>query len=145
MPYKEREIEKLYYTIGEVAKKFNVNTSHIRFWSKHFDAIKPSTNKKGNRLYTAADIEIIGKIYELVKVKHYTLKGAQVELKNLRKKMRLEGKAETATLQIDEPTLFTEETSGETKPLNKAELKKSLEKMKATLLQLQKEIDSLKD
>jgi len=72
MPYKEREIEKLYYTIGEVAKKFNVNTSHIRFWSKHFDAIKPSTNKKGNRLYTAADIEIIGKIYELVKVKHYT-------------------------------------------------------------------------
>jgi len=59
--------------------------------------------------------------------------------------MRLEGKAETATLQIDEPTLFTEETSGETKPLNKAELKKSLEKMKATLLQLQKEIDSLKD
>ena len=43
MPYKEREIEKMYYTIGEVAKKFNVNTSHIRFWSKHFDAIQPKT------------------------------------------------------------------------------------------------------
>ena len=37
MPYKEKEIEKLYFTIGEVAQMFNVNTSHIRFWSKEFE------------------------------------------------------------------------------------------------------------
>ena len=46
MPYKEKEIEKLYYTIGEVAKMFDVNTSHIRFWSKQFDVIKPPPTKK---------------------------------------------------------------------------------------------------
>src|SRR5690348_15448564 len=125
MPYKEREIEKMYYTIGEVAKKFNVNTSHIRFWSKHFDAIQPKTNKKGNRLFTPADIEIIGKIYDLVKVKHYTIKGAKVELKNIRKKMRLEGNADAATVEAVEPTLFPEDTSAQIKPLNKAQLKKS--------------------
>ena len=31
MPYKEKEIEKIFYSIGEVAKMFDVNTSHIRF------------------------------------------------------------------------------------------------------------------
>ena len=52
MPYKEPKIEKLYYTIGEVAETFNVNTSLIRFWEKEFDIIKPHKNKKGNRLFT---------------------------------------------------------------------------------------------
>jgi len=62
MPYKEKEIEKLYYTIGEVAQLFDVNTSHIRFWSNEFDVIRPATNKKGIRLYTREDIENFKKI-----------------------------------------------------------------------------------
>ena len=81
MPYKEKEIEKLYFTIGEVARMFDVNTSHIRFWSKEFEVIKPATNKKGNRLYTQSDIDNFKKIYHLVKEKGFTLKGAKVELK----------------------------------------------------------------
>jgi DNA-binding transcriptional MerR regulator len=81
MPYKEKEIEKLYYTIGEVAKMFDVNTSHIRFWSKEFEVIKPATNKKGNRLYTQSDLDNFKKIYHLVKEKGFTLKGAKIELK----------------------------------------------------------------
>jgi len=86
MPYKEKEIEKLYFTIGEVARMFDVNTSHIRFWSKQFDVIKPATNKKGNRLYTQSDIDNIKKIYHLVKEKGFTLKGAKVELKTEKQK-----------------------------------------------------------
>ncbi|MEO0311097.1 MAG: hypothetical protein RIQ89_754 [Bacteroidota bacterium] len=85
MPYKEKEIEKLYYTIGEVAKMFDVNTSHIRFWSKEFDIIKPATNKKGNRLFTIDDIANFKIIYQLVKVKGFTLKGAKNEIKGNRK------------------------------------------------------------
>ena len=34
MPYKEKPIEKLYYSIGEVAKTLNVNVSLVRFWEK---------------------------------------------------------------------------------------------------------------
>ena len=49
MPYKPKTIEKLYYSIGEVAKEFNVNVSLIRFWEKEFDILKPKKNKKGNR------------------------------------------------------------------------------------------------
>ena len=44
MPYKEKEIEKKYYTIGEVADDLGVATSLIRFWEGEFDIIKPKKN-----------------------------------------------------------------------------------------------------
>ena len=52
MPYKEKPIEKLYYSIGEVAKILNVNVSLVRFWEKEFDILQPKKNKKGNRMFT---------------------------------------------------------------------------------------------
>ena len=84
MPYKEKKIEKLYYSIGEVAEMFDVNTSLIRFWEKEFDIIKPHKNKKGNRLFTPKDVENFHLIYHLVKEKGMTLKGAQKKLKENR-------------------------------------------------------------
>lgn len=77
MPYKEKEIEKKYYTIGEVGKIFGVATSLIRFWESEFDLIKPQKNRKGNRQYTKQDIENIRLVYHLVKEKGYTLSGAK--------------------------------------------------------------------
>lgn len=81
MPYKEPKIEKLYYSIGEVANIFEVNTSLIRFWEKEFDIIRPHKNKKGNRLFTQKDIDHFHLIYHLVKERGMTLKGAQKKLK----------------------------------------------------------------
>ena len=81
MPYKEKEITKLYYTISEVAALFEVNTSLIRFWEKEFDIIKPKKNKKGNRLFTTKDIENLHVIYHLVKERGFTLDGAKRKLK----------------------------------------------------------------
>jgi DNA-binding transcriptional MerR regulator len=82
MPYREKEPEKLYYSIGEVAKKFNVNNSLIRFWEKEFDLIKPKKNKKGNRLFTKEDVKNLEVIYHLVKERGYTLQGAKDKLKD---------------------------------------------------------------
>ena len=65
MPYKEKSIEKLYYSIGEVAQKFDVNVSLLRYWEKEFDILKPKKNKKGNRLFTKVDVENIEVIYHL--------------------------------------------------------------------------------
>ena len=65
---------KLYYSIGEVAEMFGVNTSLIRFWEKEFDVIKPHKNKKGNRKFTKADVDNFHLIYHLVKEKGMTLK-----------------------------------------------------------------------
>lgn len=81
MPYKERKIEKLYYTIGEVAGMFDVNTSLIRFWEKEFDIIKPKRNAKGNRLFTKQDVENFYIIYHLVKERGLTLDGAKKKMK----------------------------------------------------------------
>ena len=80
MPYKEPQIEKIYYTIGEVAKMFDVKTSLIRFWENEFDIIKPSKNKKGNRLFTKKDIENFHLIYHLVRERGMTLRGAKKKL-----------------------------------------------------------------
>ncbi len=79
-----KEIEKYLYTIGEVAKMFDVNTSLIRFWEGEFDIIKPQKNKKGNRLFTKKDIDNFHIIYHLVKERGMTLKGAQQKLKENR-------------------------------------------------------------
>lgn len=81
MPYKETETVKLYYTMGEVAKMFDVNPSLIRFWEKEFDSIQPKKNKKGNRLFTAQDLDSFKQIYTLVKQKGFTLQGAKATLK----------------------------------------------------------------
>ncbi len=77
MPYKEKEIEKKYYTIGEVADILGVATSLIRFWEGEFDNIKPKKNRKGNRQFTKDDLQSVKLIYHLVKEKGYTLQGAR--------------------------------------------------------------------
>ncbi|MEG0695695.1 MerR family transcriptional regulator [Algoriella sp.] len=69
--------DKLYYSIGEVAKAFDVNASLIRFWEKEFEIIQPKKNAKGNRLFTKNDIDCFKNIYYLVKIKGYTLDGAK--------------------------------------------------------------------
>ena len=76
----EKQSLKVYYSIGEVADMFHVNTSLIRFWEKEFDIIKPHKNKKGNRQFTKADINNFHLIFHLVKEKGMTLKGAQQKL-----------------------------------------------------------------
>ena len=82
MAYKEKKIEKKYYSIGEVAAQLSVSTSLIRFWENEFDTIKPKKNRKGNRQFTVEDIENVKLIYHLVKEKGFTLKGAKDVLKN---------------------------------------------------------------
>jgi DNA-binding transcriptional MerR regulator len=81
MPYKEREINKMYYTMGEVSTMFDVNASMIRFYEKEFDVLQPKKNKKGNRLFTPEDIENLKIIFHLIRDKGYTLHGAKEHLK----------------------------------------------------------------
>ncbi len=84
MPTEESKNEKLYYTIGEVAGMFGVNASLIRYWEGRFDIIKPHKNRKGNRLFTAKDIDNFRLIYHLVKERGMTLEGAAQKLRENR-------------------------------------------------------------
>lgn len=81
---KVTRIEKVYYSIGEVAELFEVNPSLIRFWEKEFSILKPTKNKKGNRLFMRQDIDTLRIIYHLVKERGYTLQGAREKLKQNR-------------------------------------------------------------
>lgn len=148
MPYKEKEIEKLYYTIGEVAQMFNVNTSHIRFWSKEFEVIRPATNKKGNRLYTQSDIENFKKIYHLVKEKGFTLKGAKSELKDLKIKVK-NAVAEVDDFHLQDNPIevaFPLNSSFENDAfVNTIALKNSFQKIRSSLIDLQKELTTLEE
>ncbi len=78
----KKEIEKLFYSIGEVSNILKVNVSLIRFWEKEFDNLKPRKNKKGNRLFTKKDLDCLKLIFFLVKEKGFTIKGAKKVLKN---------------------------------------------------------------
>lgn len=84
MPYKEPKIEKILYTIGEVAKMLNINSSQIRYWENNFEELTPQKNKKGNRLFTKEDIEQVKLIHYLVKERGMTLSGAKKKLKENR-------------------------------------------------------------
>lgn len=73
--------KKIYYSMGEVAEMFDVSQALVRHWESQFDCIKPHRNKKGNRMFTEADVEKLKQIYHLVKEKGMTLKGANKALK----------------------------------------------------------------
>ena len=73
----EKSSTKLLYTMGEVAEMFDVNPSLLRYWEKNFSILKPQKNKKGNRLFTAKDIENLKIIYHLVRERGMTIEGAK--------------------------------------------------------------------
>lgn len=78
----ENNTGKYYYSIGEVAEMFGVNTSMIRYWENEFDVLRPRKNKKGNRMFTQRDVRYVHMIYHLTKIKGYTLAGAKMALKD---------------------------------------------------------------
>ena len=73
-------VQKRYFSISEVAKMLEVKPSLLRFWEKQFKQIAPKTNARGKRAYKQEDIDIIRRIYDLVKVQGLTLEGVRKSL-----------------------------------------------------------------
>lgn len=84
MPYREKEIERLFYSISEVSGILGVAPSQIRSWEKKFDEIKPRKNKKGDRHYTGEDIALLQQIHSLVVQQGLTIRGAKDSLKRIK-------------------------------------------------------------
>ena len=89
--------DKQYYTIGEVSALFNVRTSHIRYWTTEFE-LKVRTTRKGDRLYTPANIAELRAIYHLLKERGFTIPGAKTMLQE-------EQKTSVDTLDLKEALL----------------------------------------
>jgi len=90
MPYKEKAIVKVYYTVGEVATMFDVATSLLRFWESEFKQLKPKRDRKDRRQYTISDIAVIAHLYFLIKIKGFSLWGTQQHFKNQDNEQRTE-------------------------------------------------------
>ena len=116
MPYKEKQIEKLYFTIGEVAAELGVNTSLIRYWEKEIGGVRPRRTSKGDRLFERKDIDQLKRIHHLVKEKGFTLNGAREQLRSK-----------------EAPTLFNE-------PLPVEEVRSKLQKIRSALIEMRKAI-----
>ena len=87
-------MEKLLYSIGEVAGLLGENTSAIRFWTNSFEKfIKPRRNNKGNRQYTAEDIETLRCVRILLRDDGLTIEGASRRLAEDRKAVSGRAKA----------------------------------------------------
>jgi DNA-binding transcriptional MerR regulator len=69
--------QKLYFKIGEVASRFDVNPSLIRYWEQEFEIINPKKSQKGTRLFTRKDMDNFEIIHHLVKEKGMTIQGAK--------------------------------------------------------------------
>src|SRR5436190_1155616 len=92
IPDDEILYQKMYYTIGTVARMFKVNQSLIRLWENEFDVLKPKKNGKGDRLFRPEDIKNIHLIYHLMRERKYTMEGAK---DYIRKDKRANEKFET--------------------------------------------------
>lgn len=76
-------MEKICYTIGEVAEIIGESTSLVRFWANTFpELINPRRNKKGNRLFSPSDVETFKKLHFYIKEQGMTLEGAAKVMKN---------------------------------------------------------------
>tara|TARA_Y100000741_G_C18003140_1_gene456976 strand:- start:115 stop:486 length:372 start_codon:yes stop_codon:yes gene_type:complete len=82
--------DNAYKSIGEVAKILNLvnqkngnlNTHTIRFWEKEFKQIKPKILNGKRRYYDKKNIELLKKVYFLLKEQGMTINGVKKILNN---------------------------------------------------------------
>ena len=82
--YKEKKVEKLFYSISEVSEMFGVKPSLLRYWEEEFDTLRPRKNSRGVRMYTDKDIETLHLIYHYAKERGMKLSGVKAKLKENR-------------------------------------------------------------
>lgn len=71
------DIQKLYYSIGEVSELLDLEPHVLRYWESEFEVLHPRKNRAGRRVYTEADIAVVRRIQHLLKEEKYTIAGAQ--------------------------------------------------------------------
>ena len=72
--------KKLYSKIGEACKKVDIQPYVLRYWETEFPALSPNKSKSGQRVYTAEDLQVIGRIKELLYEEGFTIAGAKKKL-----------------------------------------------------------------
>ena len=121
-----KEVKKLYYSIGEVSEITKLKQYVLRYWETEFVQLKPAKNSAGNRNYRKSDIDLILEIKDLLYKRHYTIKGAKQYLKD----------------KTSKPVRKTGETSDQIKNFKEKVIKLTAADLK-TFKQIQKGLEDL--
>ena len=121
-----KEVKKLYYSIGEVSEITKLKQYVLRYWETEFPQLKPAKNSAGNRNYRKSDIDFILEIKDLLYNKHYTIKGANQYLKD----------------KVNEPAKKTVENNDQIKTFKEKVIKLTAADLK-TFKQIQKGLKDL--
>ncbi len=145
---KDLNINRLYYTIGEVSQITGIPKHVIRYWETEFTDLKPMKNRAGNRVFTAKDIDIILHIKRMLKEEKYTIEGAKEHLKIIMNKENSHNKQltnqfiikkETNKEQLDlfsELDKFAAKVSGKSSVEITKEYKEKLTRIRDLLIQI---------
>ncbi len=98
----DKQPEKIYYSIGEVAAMFDLTVSNVRYWENEFDVLMPKKNSRGDRFFTKKDIENIRIIKMLMKEKGFTIEGAKKQLRESRDQLATRTKLVDSLTEIRE-------------------------------------------
>jgi DNA-binding transcriptional MerR regulator len=114
--------DKLYFRIGEVADIVGVEPHVLRYWETEFRAIRPEKSRRGQRVYSRRDVDMLLKVKDLLYGHKYTIAGAK-------RKLRAEGV---------EPVDLGDPSSRQARALRGA-----LEEIRGDLTRALEEIDAL--
>jgi len=128
-----KEVKKLYYSIGEVSEITGLKQYVLRYWESEFSQLNPSKNSAGNRNYRKADIDLINEIKDLLYDRRFTIKGAKQHLKDSAKQ------GSSTTISNDKVKTIKEKVI----KLTAADLK-TLKRIKSGLEDLLQLVDNLK-
>lgn len=78
-------MEKIYYSIREVADQLKVPQSTLRFWEKEIPLLNPAKSAGGTRRYVQKDIDLLQQIKFLIEDQHLTLAGVNERLASSRR------------------------------------------------------------
>ena len=72
--------EGAFLTIGELSAELGVPQHILRYWESRFPQLRPLQRSGNRRYYRPADVELARRIYRLLTVEGFTVRGAQMAL-----------------------------------------------------------------
>lgn len=80
----ENGVNKMFYSISEVASMLNIPASTLRYWEKELSSVNPRRSQGGTRRYTVSDIDELRIVHRLVKEEGHTIEGVKKILRRRR-------------------------------------------------------------
>ncbi|MFC1595443.1 MerR family transcriptional regulator [Gemmatimonadota bacterium] len=74
------KVNKVYYSISEVAEMAGLEQHVLRYWETEFPQLRPLKNRGGNRAYRDKDIKLLFLIKKLLHHDRFTIEGARRQL-----------------------------------------------------------------